>query len=186
MNRPVHRCAAAPQTIATYDSASLQARLGPAEAQYGDQVIVLAPEGAQGALSCGATVFDNGLDDLNPNLLTVQVNTVWNDIHGETGYRYQVSNGTTFTSEFVHQEYPAGFTNSYLAIVSVGPTVVEQTVRVFGHVGHAPDHGPTPIEGDVVSNECALTFVLGEQNGPPSPSQFTVEIEGGASAVGSD
>jgi hypothetical protein len=31
------------------------------------------------------------------------------------------------------------------------------TYRVFAHVGHPGGHGPTPIAGDIVSNECVIT-----------------------------
>jgi len=34
----------------------------------------------------------------------------------------------------------------------------------MGHVGHAPDHGATPIAGDVVSNECTVTLVIVHDN----------------------
>jgi len=161
MNRPVHRFAAAPKTIATYDSASLQARLGPAEAQYGDQVIVASLEGAQGPLACGTTIVDGDANDTSSSPQSVGVNLVWTDINGETGYRWQVdAYSATFVSEDLYSELPPNYLGPSGVSTGFGinPTSVTHTFRVFGHVGHAPDHGPTPIAGDVVSNECTVTF----------------------------
>ena len=152
--------------IQTFTPARLRALLGPAEGQYGPppQTLTLGLRGANGAaLACGTTIVDESPEDLAPGLVsTVGVLFVWNDLAGETGFRAQFdANSATFVTENLFVEHAANVTQSQL-FTGFGVTGPPQTNtgRVFGHVGHVPGHGSAPIAGDVVSNECSVTFTV--------------------------
>jgi len=145
-------------SISSYDAERLRERLGPAEAQYGDQVLVAALDGNLGPLACGTTIVDGDANDLDPTLDQVGVILFWNDLAGETGYRWQIDlNSATYTTEDSSFEFAPNTIGTYWT-QGVGGGSVTSTFRVFGHVGHAPGHGSTPIAGDIVSNECTVTF----------------------------
>jgi len=162
MSDSVRDSPAASASVTSYDAERLRKRLGPAEAQYGDQVIVASMEGAQGQVACGTTIVDGDPNDTEAGAGTVGVGFVWTDINGETGYRWQFDlDSSSYVSEDASDEVSANNLGpSYLSTgFGTSPGSTSHTFRVFGHVGHAPGHGPTPIAGDVVSNECTVTFV---------------------------
>jgi hypothetical protein len=145
------------QGVRRWSSDEVRYLLGPAEAQYG-QSLVLGFEGNDGPIACGGTIVDQSADDLEPGLGTVRYRLVWNDLAGETGYRAQVDEGSvTFLAEDAFEEEPANVTQTNAQTSGSSAT---HTFRVLGHVGHAPGHGETPIAGDVVSNECVLTISI--------------------------
>ena len=143
----------------------LRSLLGPAEAQYGEQVLILGLEGNQGSLACGSTVVDQSADDLDPDPREVGIRYVWNDLTGETGYRIQWDyESASYVTEDSHIEHSANTVQQPQTYSAANPPATQTTTaRIFGHVGHAPDHGNTPIAGDVVSNTCSITYEI------PSP-----------------
>jgi hypothetical protein len=133
--------------------------LGPAEAQYAPQELELTIVGATGTLGCDVEIVDQSADDMNPEPRLVAFAISWNDLAGETGYRAQLDVGSpTFVNEDEGDEVAANTTSVPIGDIQLDPgDSGVGTFRVFGHVGHAPNHGATPIAGDVVSNECAVT-----------------------------
>jgi len=132
--------------------------LGPAEAQYAEQ-LTLGLVGDQGSLACGTTIVDQDANDIDNTDGGIRVDLAWNDLAGETGYRLQVDLGSaTFVTEDQGFELAPNSTTSFVSTAILPNTTSTWTVRVFGHVGHGPNHGATPIAGDVVSNECSVTF----------------------------
>lgn len=145
------------RNLTTLGTNELEALLGPAEAQYGEQALALSISGDAGPLACGATIVDQSADDLVPEPGSVGFSLLWNDLAGETGYRVQADlDSATFVVEDLDEERPPDVAGFAVA-ASILPATA--TFRLLGHVGHAPGHGATPIGGDVVSNECAVTLV---------------------------
>lgn len=162
--RPAH-ARARRRGITSLSGDALASLLGPAEAQYGEQ-LVLGLVGAQGPLACGATIVDDDANDVCESEGCLRVDFEWNDLSSETGYRGQVDyDSATLVEENSGFEIAANVTTSF-ASINQFPGERTHTIRVFGHVGHAPAHGASPIAGDVVSNECSVTFVVPELEPP--------------------
>jgi hypothetical protein len=114
-------------------------------------------EGPNGTYACGSTVANNGPEDFDQTDASFHLKIVGQlaNVTGVTGYRLQRdNNSTTFVAESIGSvELPATATERASAISANQFPV---TYRVLVHVGHAPNHGATPIPGDVVSNECTI------------------------------
>jgi hypothetical protein len=141
--------------VETFPPERLRTLLGPAETQYGPpQALTLALQGGTGALPCGSTVVDQSPQDFASTAGVVWVNVMWNDLLGETGYRAQIDvDSATFVTEDDFAELPPNFLGG--AFIDIGGSY---TTRILAHIGHAPNHGATPIAGDIQSNDCTVTF----------------------------
>ena len=115
-------------------------------------------EGPKGTYACGSTVANNGPEDFDQTDASFHLKIVGQlaNVTGATGYRVQRDNNTTFVAESIGSaELPATATERASAIPANQFPV---TYRVLVHVGHAPNHGATPIPGDIVSNECTISL----------------------------
>jgi hypothetical protein len=165
MNRSCATPARRRATVTSISASEIAARLGPAEAQYAE-TLTLGLVGNQGPLACGVTIVDQDANDLSPTDGGIRVDLAWNDLSAETGYRLQVDDhSATFVSEDSGYEIAADLTSAFTDRAILPNTTYTVTFRLLGHVGHAPAHGATPIAGDVVSNECSVTF----QKPPDAP-----------------
>jgi hypothetical protein len=133
--------------VETFPPERLRTLLGPAETQYGPpQALTLAIQSGTGALACGSTVVGQGF---------VGVDLVWNDLLGATGYRAQADvDSATFVTENFFVELSESTTSVFFGDSESGT----HTHRILAHIGHAPNHGATPIAGDIQSNDCTVTF----------------------------
>ena len=148
----VGRC----RSVRTFGALDFGRLLGPVEAQY--EQLVAGIQGAENQLPCGSTITDQSSEDANPEPNTVGFGFYWNDLAAETGYRRQLdAYSATYVTEDLGSEEAANDTTSG-GYSTAGPSSAVHTFRVFGHVGHAPGHGGTPISGDVVSNECVINI----------------------------
>jgi len=140
---------------------TLNALLGPAEAQYAQElVLTLRGDGDTVNLACGSSVVDESSDDDYFGAGTVEARFLHNDLLGETGYRIQVdADSSSFATEDSFEERDADDTDGFDLVSGSGISRTD-TVRVMAHVGHAPGHGATPIAGDVVSNDCTVTLII--------------------------
>jgi hypothetical protein len=147
--------------VETFPPERLRTLLGPAETQYGPpQALTLALRGGAGALACGSTVVDQSPQDGSSSAGDVAVLLVWNDLLGATRYRVQIDeDSATFVTEDDFAELPPDATALPVGDSESGT----HTLRILAHIGHAPNHGGTPIAGDILSNDCTVTFSV------PSP-----------------
>jgi hypothetical protein len=121
------------------------------------QTLTLGLVGADGPIPCGSTVVDQDANDTSPAIGIVGIGYAWNNLSGDTGYREQfdIGSATFVTEDLFLESLPTKTTGS---MVRDNPGTITNTIRIMGHVGHAGGHGATPIAGDVVSNECAVTL----------------------------
>jgi hypothetical protein len=149
------------RAIVSLSGAEIAARLGPAEAQY-SQELTLGLEGPAGEIACGATIVDQDANDDNPDVGNARVRLVWNDLVGETGYVVQRSNGASYTGCTGGCFQQDADTTSSTAGT---PNTLTQTYRIMAHFGHVHSGHPgfdfdVELPGDVLSNTCTVTFVV--------------------------
>jgi len=147
--------------VSSFSARELASLVGPAEAQYGEQALVLSIEGAEGLVACGTEIVDGDANDGEAGAGQVSANFVWTNLIGETGYRLQADDDSLsyVTEDNFDEKLPDEVSQSYGNGGAPGTTYFT-TARVIGHIGHAPGHGATPIAGDVVSNECTMRLTL--------------------------
>lgn len=116
-------------------------------------------EGPNGPYACGSTVANNGPEDFDQTDASFHLKIIGQlaNVTGVTGYRVQRDNNSmTFVTESIGSAELGATVTERASSISSNQFPV--TYRVLVHIGHAPNHGTTPIPGDVVSNECAISL----------------------------